>query len=159
MHTSGAGWDTTNGRVPQLPPQAQALLSPCSPLCSGMQRAFHMACLCCPCQYRELLWGWAPGRARADGGKSQWVTEARRDSSSGSRGNSHGGEKQGQLGLLCRYTDRRIDTSHVMALLPPHCLDPGSCVFRQGLSQTCMCRAGFSCPWHLNPRMCSIMYF
>ena len=50
--------------------------------------------------------------------------------------------------LLCRCTDRHKDTSRVMALLPPHCLGPGSFVFRQGLSQGCTPRAGFS-RWRL----------
>ena len=83
--------------------------------------------------------------ARADGGESPWVTVARRDSS---RGSSRGGRKQGQMVLLCRCTGRHKDTSRVMALLPPHCLGPGSFVFRQGLSQGCTPRAGFS-RWRL----------
>ena len=75
--------------------------------------------LACSAQCCELPWGWAAGRARADGGESHRLTVASRDSGSGSRGSSHGGGKQGRLGLPCRRTDRHQDASHVTALLAP----------------------------------------
>ena len=93
-------------------------------------------------------------------GESPEVAVARGDSGSSRKGSSRGKGKQGQLGLLCRHSCRQVDryTLHVIALLMTHFPGPRRLVSGQGLSQAYMSRSRIFCPWHLVPRMGSIMH-